>query len=64
MVPWLDPYWPVKRGRDFTEKGFFSEPDKENFLKEFRTTSTAENIPAKYFHQGAGPYAKREVVTF
>lgn len=41
----------VKRGRDFTEQGFFSELDKENLLKMFCTTSMVENILVKYFHQ-------------
>ena len=53
VAPWQDPYRPVTLGRDFTKTRRFTELDKENLLKEFCTTTTAENILAKYFHQGA-----------
>ena len=54
-APWQDPSWPVKRGRNSTGKGFFSEPDKENLLQEFCATLTVKNILAKYFHRGVRP---------
>lgn len=51
-APWQDPSWPVKRGRNSTEKGFFSERDKENLLQELCATLMVKNILAKYFHWG------------
>lgn len=57
-APWQDPSWPVKRGRSSTEKGFFSEPDKENLLQEFCATLTVKNILARYFHQGVQSLCK------
>lgn len=64
VVPWQNPSWPVKRGRSSTERGFFSELDKENLLKEFYATLTMKNILAKYSIRELSPYAKQEVVTF
>lgn len=52
MAHWQGPSWPVKRGKKSTEKGFFSESDKENLLKEFCATFMVKNILAKYFHRG------------
>lgn len=55
MAPWQGPYWPAKRGKDFEGEGFFMEPDKENLPEDFcaTATTTAKNILARYFHQGA-----------
>lgn len=58
VAPWRDLDRPVKCGRDFMEKGSFSELDKEDLLKEFCATSTAEYILAKYFHQGVRSLCK------